>query len=307
MDAKELKEYIAEKRPNLTPSSINTYASILRSLHKGAFGTTDVNPKNFKSTKKIMAYLKDVPPNKRKTTLSGLVILTDNKEFRDLMMSDIKDYKDTIKKNEKSDAQRAAWVTEEDIATKYKELEKDANMLFKKGNISNPELQRIQNYIILSVLGGMHIPVRRSKDYVDFKIRNIDPEKDNYMEKNKFVFNSYKTAKSYGQQKVTIPKKLQNIIKKWIAVVPEDVDHLLFDSRKQGLGGPENKNGNGSVKLNQRIEKIFDGKKVGVNGLRHSSLTEKYAPIVEAQKKIDKTMKEMGSSSAQLDTYVKTD
>ena len=58
-------------------------------------------------------------------------------------------------------------------------------MLFNKGNVSNPELQRIQNYIILSVLGGMHIPVRRSKDYVDFKIRNVDREKDNYI---RFVY-----------------------------------------------------------------------------------------------------------------------
>lgn len=307
MDAQSLKEHIQEKRPSLSQSSVNTYASILRSLHKGAFGTPEVVPKNFNQTKKIMAYLKDVPPNKRKTTLSALVIATDKKEFRDLMMSDIKDYKETISRNEKTDAQRAAWVTEEDVARKYKELEKDANMLFNKGNVSNPELQRIQNYIILSVLGGMHIPVRRSKDYVDFKIRNVDREKDNYMDKNKFVFNSYKTAKSYGTQVVKIPKKLQNIIKKWIAVVPEDVDHLLFDTKRQGLGGAENKNGNGSVKLNQRIEKIFDGKKVGVNGLRHSSLTEKFAPMVEAQKKAEKTMRDMGSSTEMLGTYVKTD
>ena len=271
------------------------------------FGTPDVTPKNFNQTKKIMAYLKDVPPNKRKTTLSGLVVLSDNKQYRDLMLSDIKDYKDTISKNEKSEAQREAWVTEEDIAKKYKELEKDANMLFSKDKLTNPELQRIQNYVILSVLGGMHIPVRRSKDYVDFKIRNIDKDKDNYMDKNKFYFNSYKTAKSYGLQKVTIPKKLQNIIKKWIAVIPEDVDHLLFDAKRQGLGGPENKNGNGSVKLNQRIQKIFEGKKVGVNGLRHSSLTEKFAPMIEAQKKADSVMKDMGSSSEMLGTYVKTD
>ncbi len=307
MDAQSLKQYIQEKRPSLSQSSINTYASILRSLHRGAFGTPEVSPKNFNQTKKIMAYLKDVPPNKRKTTLSALVIATDKKEFRDLMLSDIQDYKETISRNQKTDAQRAAWVTEEDVAKKYKELEKDATMLFNKGNVSNPELQRIQNFIILSVLGGMHIPVRRSKDYVDFKIRNIDKEKDNYMDKNKFIFNSYKTAKSYGTQVVKIPKKLQNIVKKWIAVVPEDVDHLLFDTKRQGLGGAENKNGNGSVKLNQRIEKIFDGKKVGVNGLRHSSLTEKFAPMVEAQKKAEKTMRDMGSSAEMLSTYVKTD
>lgn len=300
MDARELRNYIVEKRPALSQSSVNTYASILRSLHKGAFGTVDVDPENFLKTKIILEFLKDVPPSKRKTKLSGLVILTDSKEFRDLMMSDIKSYKDTMAQNEMSDAQRAAWVTGDDIKKTYSDLEKDANMLFRKESLSQAELQRIQNYVILAVLSGLFIPVRRSKDYVDFKIRNIDKEKDNYLEKNRFVFNSYKTAKSYGQQKITIPKKLQTIIKKWIKVIPNESDYLLFDSNNKGFG-----EGNGSVKLNQRLQRIF-GKKVGVNGLRHSSLTEKFLPVVQQKTEIEETMRDMATSPEMLDTYVKT-
>ncbi len=300
MDAQELRNYIVEKRPTLSQSSVNTYASILRSLHKGAFGTVDVDPENFLKTEIILEFLKDVPPSKRKTKLSGLVILTDSKEFRDLMMSDIKSYKDTMAQNEMSDAQRAAWVTGDDIKKTYSDLEKDANMLFRKESLSQAELQRIQNYVILAVLSGLFIPVRRSKDYVDFKIRNIDKEKDNYLEKNRFVFNSYKTAKSYGQQKITIPKKLQTIIKKWIKVIPNESDYLLFDSNNKGFG-----EGNGSVKLNQRLQRIF-GKKVGVNGLRHSSLTEKFLPVVQQKTEIEETMRDMGTSPEMLDTYVKT-
>tara|TARA_R100001460_G_scaffold4042_6_gene11791 strand:- start:2777 stop:3682 length:906 start_codon:yes stop_codon:yes gene_type:complete len=300
MDAQELRNYIVEKRPTLSQSSVNTYASILRSLHKGAFGTADVDPDNFQKTEIILEFLKDVPPSKRKTKLSGLVILTDSKEFRDLMMSDIKSYKDTMAQNEMSDAQRAAWVTGDDIKKTYSDLEKDANMLFRKESLSQAELQRIQNYVILAVLGGLFIPVRRNKDYVDFKIRNIDKEKDNYLEKNRFVFNSYKTAKSYGQQKITIPKKLQTIIKKWIKVIPNESDYLLFDTNNKGFG-----EGNGSVKLNQRLQRIF-GKKVGVNGLRHSSLTEKFLPVVQQKTEIEETMRDMGTSPEMLDTYVKT-
>ncbi len=300
MDAQALRNYIVEKRPTLSQSSVNTYASILRSLHKGAFGTADVDPDNFQKTEIILEFLKDVPPSKRKTKLSGLVILTDSKEFRDLMMSDIKSYKDTMAQNEMSDAQRAAWVTGDDIKKTYSDLEKDANMLFRKESLSQAELQRIQNYVILAVLGGLYIPVRRSKDYVDFKIRNIDKEKDNYLEKNRFVFNSYKTAKSYGQQKITIPKKLQTIIKKWIKVIPNESDYLLFDTNNKGFG-----EGNGSVKLNQRLQRIF-GKKVGVNGLRHSSLTEKFLPVVQQKTEIEETMRDMGTSPEMLDTYVKT-
>ena len=300
MDTGALRAYIADKRPSLSESSVNTYASILRSLHKGAFGTVDFDPESVDKTDVIMEYLKDTPPSKRKTTLSALVILSDNKTYRDLMMSDIKHYKEEMNLNAKTDAQRASWVTESDIAKKYKEVGKDANVLFKKENLNSAELQRLQNYVILSVLGGMHIPVRRSKDYVDFKVRNVDKEKDNYMEKNKFCFNSYKTAKSYGKQTIPIPRKLQTVMKKWISVAPCGTDYLLFDTNGKGLG-----EGNGSVKLNQRIQKIFDGKKVGVNGLRHSSLTEKFAPVVAMKQEIKETMEAMGTSPEMLDTYVK--
>jgi hypothetical protein len=50
---------------------------------------------------------------------------------------------------------------------------------------------------------------------------------------------------------------------------------------------------------------LFDGKHVGVNILRHSYLTDKYADSIEQKKKIDKTMTDMGSSEGMLTTYVK--
>jgi hypothetical protein len=138
------------------------------------------------------------------------------------------------------------------------------------------------------------IPPRRSKDYVDFKIKNIDKDKDNYMEKNKFIFLSYKTSKTYGKQDVTIPVQLRNIIKKWSGLNP--TEHLLFDGNLNKLS---------AVKLNQRLNKIFNGKKVGVNQLRHTYLTDKYAATIEQKKQIKEDMQEMGSSSAMLNTYVK--
>ena len=55
-----------------------------------------------------------------------------------------------------------------------------------------------------------------------------------------------------------------------------------------------------AVKLNQRLNKIFDGKKISVNALRHTFLTEKYGDIVE-------DMEDMGSSINMVTTYVKKD
>ena len=60
-----------------------------------------------------------------------------------------------------------------------------------------------------------------------------------------------------------------------------------------------------SVKLNQRINKIFDEKKVSVNALRHFYLTDKYKQQSQVDKELSKDMTEMGSSRGMADTYIK--
>ena len=292
----DLKELIKEKRPQLSASSIITYHSILKNLYKKVFGTGDIDPKKFDETEKILEHLKDLPANKRKTILSALVIITDDKKYRELMLEDIKEYNHEIGKQEKSEAQKDNWVEGSDIKTLWETLKHNADLLYKKQHLTPTDLQNIQSFIILSLLGGMFIAPRRSKDFCDAKIKNIDKEKDNYLDKNILVFNSYKTAKCYGEQKVTIPSGLKSILTKWLKFNP--TDYLIFDTNMNPLS---------SVKLNQRLNKLFDGKKVGVNLLRHSYLTDKYASTMEQKKKIDKDMADMGSSANMLTTYVKDD
>jgi len=289
-----IKEYIKEKRPNLSKSSIITYGSILRNLFKNVFGDSEMDFDKFGETDKILDYLKNIPINKRKTILSSLVIITDKKQYRDLMLDDVKEYNKEIHKQEKTEEQQKSWVDGNDVKTILDDLKNNTELLYKKKNINNTDLQNIQTYIIMALLGGLYIPPRRSKDYVDFKIKDFDKEKDNYLEKNKLYFNSYKTAKTYGLQTVEIPIQLKNILLKWIKINP--TQYLLFDSNMNKLS---------SVKLNQRLNKIFGEKKVGVNQLRHTYLTDKYKNTIEQQKEINDDMKDMGSSSRQLETYVK--
>jgi len=289
-----IKEYIKEKRPNLSKSSIITYGSILRNLFKNVFGDSEMDFDKFGETDKILDYLKNIPINKRKTILSSLVIITDKKQYRDLMLDDVKEYNKEIHKQEKTEEQQKSWVDGNDVKTILDDLKNNTELLYKKKNINNTDLQNIQTYIIMALLGGLYIPPRRSKDYVDFKIKDFDKEKDNYLEKNKLYFNSYKTAKTYGLQTVEIPIQLKNILLKWIKINP--TQYLLFDSNMNKLS---------SVKLNQRLNKIFGEKKVGVNQLRHTYLTDKYQNTIEQQKEINDDMKDMGSSSRQLETYVK--
>lgn len=289
-----VKNFVKEKKPSLSQSSITTYSSILKNLYKKVFGDGDINMDKFNDTEKVLDYLKNIPSNKRKTILSSLVIITNKKAYRDLMLEDVREYNKEIHKQEKTEAQKENWINTNQVKDILTDLENNTKLIYKKKNITLNDLQEIQSYIIMCLLGGVFIPPRRSKDYVDFKIKTIDKTKDNYLEKNKMVFNSYKTAKTYGQQTVDIPVQLKNILNKWIKINP--TEYLLFDSHMNKLS---------SVKLNQRLNKIFGDKKIAVNSLRHSYLTDKYGHTIEQKNEIDDTMKEMGSSAAQLDVYVK--
>ena len=291
----KIKEYISGKRSSLGKSSVTTYASILKNLYAKIFGNGVVDLEQFNDTDTVLDFLKDIPANRRKTILSSLVIITDKKQYRDLMMTDVKDYNADIQKQEKTESQTESWVNTDDIKLIYDDLKKNAELLYKKKSLTPADLQQIQNYIIVSVLGGIYVPPRRSKDFVDFKIANLDPEKDNYLEKTKMIFNSYKTAKTYGKQVVDIPVQLKNILLKWIKINP--TDYLLFDVNMNQLS---------SVKLNQRLNKIFD-KRVGCNILRHSFLTDKYKKTSEENKALANDMETMGSSMNMSQNYIKLD
>jgi hypothetical protein len=289
-----IRNHIKDKRPSLSHSSITTYTSVLKNLYKRVFGDEKFDMEKFNQTDKVLEHLKDVPSNKRKTILSALVIITNKKDYRDLMLDDVKVYNDEMSKQQKSDQQKENWVDTDAITNVFENLQKNAMLVYKKKFRTSQDLQLIQNFILLACF--VYIPPRRSKDFVDFKIKNIDKDKDNYMEKNTFVFNSYKTSKFYGKQVVQIPVKLRNIIQRWIKINP--TEYLFFDSNFNQLS---------SVKLNQRLNKIFGGMKVSVNMLRHAYLTDKYSDTLNQQKEMKETMNKMGSSLQQADVYIKED
>lgn len=292
----ELNSELIKNRPTLSTNSIKTYSSILRNLYKKVYDTDELTMDGFKNHEKILDFLKDIPPNRRKTILSALFVLTQNEEYRKTMNHDVVDYNKEIALQKCTPAQENAWVTNTDINNVYEDLKKNATSLMKSKNITPLDLQHIQDYIIICLLGGIFIPPRRLLDFVSFKIKKIDKHVDNYMEKSGLVFNKFKTAKTYGQQIVDIPKELVTILKKWIKLNP--TDYLLFDTNMNPLN---------SVKLNQRLTKIFKhvAEKTSVNALRHSYLTEKFGHTISQKKEIDDTMEKCGSSANMLTTYVK--
>lgn len=290
----KIKETIKNKRASLSPSSIKSYTSTIKNLYINMFDDQDFELDKLKDTDKVIKYLHNIPPNRRKTILSALVVLTDDADYRKLMLDDIRDYNKDIHKQEKTETQKENWIDRSEINELWEDLNRDANVLYRKKHLRPADLQAIQGLIILSLLGGMFIPPRRSLDYCDFYIKDIDKEKKNYIDKNELVFNRYKTSKFYGQQRIPIPKQLKAILTKWISVNPTNT--LLFDKNLNPLS---------SVKLNQRMNKLFGERHIAVNQMRHTYLTERYTKHMDESKEIEKTTEDMGTSPAMLLTYVK--
>lgn len=294
MSSEKIINILKENRPNITKSSIKTYESILRNLYNKIYDDENYDLDRFNIDSQIvLKFLNTMPFNKRKTILAALVVITDNKDYREQMLKDIKEYNKDQLKQTKSKKQEESWIDTNEIMDIYKALENKAKFLYKKPVRTILDDQEIQNYIIVSLLGGIFIPPRRSKDYVNFKLKNIDKTEDNYLDKNIMIFNNYKTAKTYGQQSITLPKELKTILLKWIKINP--TDYLLYD----GLFNPLT-----NVTLNQRLNKIFN-KKVGVNQLRHTFLSEKYGGMINVKNELQEDFKAMGSSMHQEAIYIK--
>jgi uncharacterized protein YoxC len=287
----DLNEILKQKRPNLSVSSLYSYSSTLRGLHKRVFGDTDIDVKNFNKVDIIMKDLETKPATVRKTILAILYVLTGIEDYQKQMTDDIKSYNEEVDKQEMNEKQKDAHLSQEEIFTKFKELEKKAKGLYKKAELTKKDKQAIQDYIIVALTSGIFIPPRRSLDWVQFKIKDVT-DTDNFLDKNKLVFKTFKGSAKKGEQEIVAPKALMAILNKWFAI--NETEYLLHDINGNQLN---------NVKLTQRLNKIF-GSGFSINNLRHSYLSEKYQGTIALAADMEKTFEAMGSSTAQSKIYI---
>jgi hypothetical protein len=294
-----LKQTLQVNRPNLSEKSLKAYTSTLKSLYKKVF-PEDIRieiTKFVNNQEDFLAYLQNVEFNKRKSILSALVVICGDNDcdaYRQMMQKDIKQYDDNELNQEKTETQKQNWVSQEDIKKVFLFYKGESDKLFKLKELTTGQFQTLQNYIILCLLSGQEgFAPRRSLDYTEMKIRNFDKNVDNIFNGKDFIFNNYKTAKTYQSQQFVVPKLLSLILKKWIKI--NQNDYLLVDRKGLKLS---------PVTLNQRLNKMFGGKKVGVNILRHSYLTENTKSVKDLREIYERASK-MGHSVEQALKYIK--
>jgi hypothetical protein len=257
--------------------------------------------------------LEDYKPNTRRTFIISIVSLlkciNDNKNknilkhYYELMM----DYNNQLKnQNDKTENEKSNWLSQDEIKTIYDNLKNDINNINSK-NLLIDDYNKILNYVLLSLY--LLNPPRRNKDYQYMKIIKIYkkdlPNDINYLDltNNKFIFNNYKTNKTYKQQIFDINDDLMNIINLYLKYHPnkkelkdKKITYFIVD-----FNGLPFKHVNDITK---RLNKIF-GKNIGVSMLRKIYLTEKYKDTNDEMKQ---DAEAMGTSTNTIENnYLKND
>ena len=133
---------------------------------------------------------------------------------------------------------------------------------------------------------------RRSLDLAEMKINKIS-KKGNYIDKNEYVINVYKTAKFRGQDRITIDTEALKFIKIWKSKY-NPTDYLVFNNKKEQMT---------SSQITRALNSIFD-KKISVNMLRHIYLSAKFKNMPSV-KELKKTADNLGHSVSTMLEYIK--
>lgn len=298
-----LAEIFQANRPTLSAGSIRTYCSLISNLAKQMNLTLDKPADVIEHYKDILEALKDQPSRTRKTRLAALVVFVDkhaNSEhaieaFRKKMMEDIQVADKENDEQQMTERQKEGLMSMKDIKNKYNELKKEVTPLLKLETLDKKQFQRVQLYVLLSCL--LLIPPRRSLDWTEFKLRNVNDDA-NYMKiqnrKAVFVFNVYKTVRKYGQQQVAVPPTLRTLLTTWKKLNPHD--YLLMNVSQT--------NKISSTTITQLLHDFFE-RPLSTSMLRHIFLTEEYKDV-PAIKDMKQRAHDMGHDlRTALGTYVK--
>jgi hypothetical protein len=240
-----------------------------------------------KKTEEVMKKLATYADSTQKTLLASITsVLSLEKDksgykktykfYHDQMMDKAKTAKVEGGSTVANEKQTENWLTWEEVLNKLTELKEKVNAFAGEKKLSETHYNTLLSYIILSLYTA--VPPRRNQDYlcmvVATKKKGFTEDKDtNYLMLTKkvpteFVFNKYKTAKTYGRQVVPIPAGLGEALGIYLKRIPKNSATTLL----VGYDGTSITQPNAITRI---LNKTF-GKKIGSSMLRHIYLSSKY-------------------------------
>jgi len=297
-------------KPDISASSRKLYTFNLKKLNDGK----DIKNLNFLSKPEILAKLEEMNPNTRRTYIIAIVSsLKDRPEAKYKKLYS-KYYELLIKLNgelktntTKSDKQKENWVEQDDVMKTCNELAEIIPLIQSKKSVSEEEYNRLLQAVVLG-LYCLQAP-RRNKDYTDCLIAKKVPDdkEHNYLDVSnwEWVFNNYKTEKTYKQKKIAIGDEMRRVLQVYLKFHPfaKQIKKKVFEP-VPFLMHHDGKAINTSTEMTRMLNTIF-GKKVGSSLLRNVFLTDKYGDVAKEMKE---DVAAMGTSvQVANDNYIKTD
>jgi hypothetical protein len=282
----------------VSPSSIKLYLFQLQQLNGGEL--SDVN--FLRDIPGILNKLKKYKPSTIRTKLISVIAALkcfDEPELLKEYATLVKQINDDTDNTVKSESQEKNWISKSEIMELWKKYDDEVNTFKAKRKITEKQEEILLKFIILSLY--VLISPRRNMDYYKMKIvKKMTPDLStefNYLDlkTRQFVFNNYKTKKTYSQQVEDIPNDLWYVIKAYLKYHSKGDFFLCID------GKPLPHSNSITIILN----KIF-GKRVGCSMLRSIMATNDLQAVQPLLDQVKQKADEMGTSvGALLNNYIK--
>lgn len=187
----------------------------------------------------------------------------------------------------KTEKQKDNWAEWKDVEAVQKHLIEEVEKFKGNKNITPEQFNTLLNLVVLSLY--TEIQPRRNQDYLDMSVVKAThnkvgadalPKDANYLtiDKNtpkEFIFNKYKTAKKYGQQKMELTPGLASVLSTYLKFHPlargNKSRATMFKFLVLADGTPLT----ATNAITRILNRIF-GKRIGSSMLRHIFLSSKY-------------------------------
>lgn len=294
-----IKKDLKEIR-KVTDSTANAYVRYL----KQANGNKDFNTMLFlKDTEKVFNNISKYRESTKKAILGGVVSILQMYKTKiafkkcfpvyfEKMMELSKKSREEDGKNEMTEKQKENWTDWSEVIKKRDELKEKVLKMDKKKSLNATEWNELTDYIVLSLFTD--IAPRRNADYMLCRVvkkMTDDLSKEyNYLDLStcEFIFNRYKTAKTYSTQREKIPEELKAKIMMYLRHHPlykdktkkDPIPFLVFHDGKPFTAVNS---------ITRILNKIF-GKAIGSSMLRHIYISNKYGKLMDEMKKDSEAM-----------------
>ena len=296
----EIKAFVKKQKPEISEKTLHGYALNLNQLYKKLYPEDtkiDLSKLLDNSVEFYVKWVNDQGKSKSfiRNMLSAIQVVLKNKDLTKAITQNSDAEHLEAENPEATQYVKEHHLTPAQIDAKYNELKTIADGLWDKLQWTMSDFMKLQHYVMFCLVCGKFIAPRRSKDWFNFKLRKINLDTDNYLDGKVFVFNSYKTAKSSGQQRVQCPPELYRILRKWIRF--NKLPWLFVSNKLEPLN---------AVTYNQHLNSIMgipSGQSDGwsSNTWRHIYLTNKYSNTLDLKQE----MKNMGSGLYDAKYYIK--